>query len=131
MQWGFTQSHPELSEWWMVTIFWMGYGIQICVKDDHTLYIHIKEVDIHGRKARGVLSLIASFDAPSVQIPVFCWQAHWDLPEKIQKFRISQWACWAKNRYLDRWGIEAGNQKECLFGSPCINLHGQLVKKAR
>ena len=36
------------------------------------VYVLPRKIDINGRKARGVLFLIASFDAPSVQIPVFC-----------------------------------------------------------
>ena len=40
---------------------------------------------MHRRKARGVLSLIASFDAPSVQIPVFCQASPLGSPGKNSK----------------------------------------------
>ncbi len=78
-----------------------------------------RKIDINRRKARGVLFLIASFVAPSVQIPVFCQASPLGSPgKKFKNSGRSQWACLAKNRYLDRWGNEAGNQKERLFGPP-------------
>ena len=49
----------------------------------------------------------------------FLRQAHWDLQEKYSKILGDPSGdCLAKNRNLDRWGIEAGYQKDHLFGPP-------------
>ena len=44
---------------------------------------------------------------------------------RIFKFfpRRSHWACLTKNGYLDRWGIEAGNQKKEASGLPPVYIY--------
>ena len=72
---------------------------------------HLTAFCFSPRGAKEAPFLIASFDAPSVQILVFCQASPRDLPEFLNFFREILVGLPDKNRYLDRWGIKVGNKK--------------------